>query len=146
MKDWDHKGSRDVDNVMGAYYLIRRDAFEKARGFDERFFVYLEDVDLSLRIMQNGGRVYYNSDISIIHHGQGTTSSVVGYRLYLGNQSRLAYAKKHWSIPGFILYLISLFTIGFLVRIFRSLIKWDIVEIKSVFETYAYHLGMKKKL
>ncbi len=145
MKDWDHKESRFVDNVMGAYYLVRREAFDQAGRFDERYFVYLEDVDLSLAIVRNGGKVYYNSDISILHYGNATTSSVLGYRLFLGNQSRLRYARKHWPGIKYFVYAFSLFTIGFTVRIFFALIRLDIKQFFSIFEAYSYHLFKRKQ-
>jgi len=140
MKDWDHKESRFVDNVMGAYYLVRRETFYQAGRFDERYFVYLEDVDLSLAILRNGGKVFYNSDISILHYGNATTSSVLGYRLFLGNQSRLRYARKHWPGIKYFVYAFSLFTIGFIVRIFFALVRLDLKQLISVFEAYSYHL------
>jgi len=145
MKDWDHRDSRFVDNVMGAYYLVRRDDFEKAGGFDERYFVYMEDVDLSYTISKSGKRIFYNSDISILHYGNVTTSSVLGYRLFLGNQSRLRYAGKHWSFPAYFIYALSLFTIGFLVRVLHALSRRSTGQLISVFDAYAYHFRMKRK-
>ena len=49
--------TRDVDQVIGAFFLIRRHVFEALGGFDERFFVYYEEVDLSLRARQRGHRL-----------------------------------------------------------------------------------------
>ena len=46
MKDFSHKSSIEVDQVMGAFFLIRRDLFHQCNGFDEQFFVYFEEVDL----------------------------------------------------------------------------------------------------
>ncbi len=47
MLEWDHGDSREVDQVMGAFFLVRRALFETLGGFDERFFVYFEEADLS---------------------------------------------------------------------------------------------------
>ena len=40
MNDWNHSESREVDHVMGAFFLVRRQVFTLLNGFDEQFFVY----------------------------------------------------------------------------------------------------------
>ena len=59
----------EVAWVSGAFMLIRRDAFEAAGGFDERFFLYKEDEDLCLQVRRNGGRVVYVPDAEATHIG-----------------------------------------------------------------------------
>ena len=56
MQDWDHGESRDVDHVIGAFYLVRTSLFRALRGFDEAFFVYFEDLDFSRRAASAGWR------------------------------------------------------------------------------------------
>lgn len=97
MADWDHGETRDVDHVIGAFYLIRRRIFESLQGFDERFFVYLEDLDLSLRVKQAGGRVVYFADAQAFHAGGGTSRQIKATRLFYSLRSRLLYGFKHFS-------------------------------------------------
>lgn len=95
MLDWDHTESRDVDHVIGAFYLIRRRLFEELAGFDERFFVYLEDLDLSARVRAAGYRVRYLADVRAFHKGGGTSEQVRAARLFYSLQSRLLFVWKH---------------------------------------------------
>src|SRR5260370_23546287 len=54
MAEWNHLESREVDQVIGAFMLVRRTVFEELGGYDERFFVYMEDLDFSLRMRELG--------------------------------------------------------------------------------------------
>ncbi len=93
----DHAASGDVDQVMGAFLLIRPDLFRRLGGFDERFFVYFEDVDLCLRAARAGFRTRFIAASEIFHEGGGATGAVKGERLYLSLSSRLRYFDKHGS-------------------------------------------------
>ncbi|MFH0851305.1 MAG: glycosyltransferase family 2 protein, partial [Candidatus Peregrinibacteria bacterium] len=54
---------RDVDWVVGACLFFRRDFFDRLQGFDERFFLFFEDMDLCRRCHDAGGRVIFTSSI-----------------------------------------------------------------------------------
>ena len=97
LADWDHGDSRDVDQVMGAFLLIRRAVFQRLRGFDQRFFVYYEDVDLCRRVAYGGGRVVHNAGVSAVHIGGGTTGQIKARRQFLAARSRIQYAAKHFG-------------------------------------------------
>ncbi len=58
----------DVTLVSGAFMLCRTDALRAVGGFDERYFLHFEDLDLSLR-MHAQGRVVSDPRVTIIHHG-----------------------------------------------------------------------------
>lgn len=68
----------EVESVSGAFMLMSRSAYVRVGGFDERFFMYAEDMDLSLRISEAGFRVLYWPGVDIVHVGAG--SSVDGVR------------------------------------------------------------------
>src|SRR5439155_945439 len=65
--DWDHTAARDVDWVSGTFLMARRSDFEGAGGFDERYFMYVEDVDLCWRLWQAGHRVRYEPGGRVMH-------------------------------------------------------------------------------
>lgn len=57
----------EVDSVMGAYMLVRGTALGQAGLFDERFFMYGEDLDLAYRIKARGWRVFYDPAVTVLH-------------------------------------------------------------------------------
>ena len=76
MDDWNHSETKQVDHVMGAFYLVDRKVFEKINGFDEKYFVYIEDLDLSKRIKDSGYKIIFVSEAQAYHKGGGTSEQV----------------------------------------------------------------------
>jgi len=110
MRDWDHKNSAYVDQVMGAFMLIRNKNLKKVGFMDTRFFVYFEDLDLSKRIKDTGGKIYYHSGIEVYHYGGGTSENVKAHRLFYSLRSRLLYGKKHFNFVDILfLHFLTLF-------------------------------------
>lgn len=96
-EEWDHLESRPIEHVIGAYFFMRRSLFAKLDGFDERFFVYYEDVDLSLRTSQAGSMVYYLASARCFHACGGSSKQVKARRLFYILQSRIFYAFKNFA-------------------------------------------------
>lgn len=96
MDDWDHLTSRSIDHVIGAFFFMRRGVFDALKGFDERFFVYLEDVDFALRARKAGWKIFYLADTQAFHKGGGTSQQVMATRLFYSLRSRLLYGFKHF--------------------------------------------------
>ena len=97
MREWNHEESREVDQVMGAFFLVRQKLFEEWGGFDERFFVYLEDVDFSSRARRVGWRSFYMAGVKAYHKGGGTSEQIKSTRLFYSLRSRILYSYKHFS-------------------------------------------------
>ncbi len=97
-----------VEVLSGAFMMVKRTVFEKVNGFDETFFMYGEDIDLSLRINQLGFKNYYLGKISITHlKGSSTTYNKKYVQDFYGAMN--LFVKKHYSKkPG--LYLLFLQT------------------------------------
>ncbi len=78
-------------------------------GFDERFLVYLEYVDLSRRLAGEGWRIRYLAAVSAHHVGGGASAKALAARLYYSLSSRLRYCRKHHSTIGF--FIVALLTL-----------------------------------
>ncbi len=136
MNEWDHRESRQVDHVTGAFYLVRRSLFEELGGFDEIFYVYLEDLDFSLRARGAGFRSYYLADTQAFHKGGGSSEQIAGRRIFLSLQSRVVYALKHFSKPSAVgIFLLT----GLIEPISRVLLagsRRSVKELRAVVEAY----------
>jgi GT2 family glycosyltransferase len=97
MREWDHIHSREVEHVIGAFLLIRSTAFRDLSGFDEQFFVYLEDLDLSQRAARRGWKTWFESTAVAFHVGGGTSRQAKPERLFYSLRSRLLYSRKHFG-------------------------------------------------
>ncbi len=73
LNEKDLQDAREVDQPMGAAWLLRKNVFEEAGGFDSRFFLYMEDVDLCRRIKSLGWKIYYIPDARLIQHAGGSS-------------------------------------------------------------------------
>lgn len=144
MREWKHTESKFVDQVMGAFMFLRRNVFEKVGFFDEQFFVYFEEVDFSKRLAEIGGKSFFNSDIQAIHSGEGTTSSVKGFRLFLNLKSRLQYAKKHFSSSGYASVWLTTFFIEPISRSFFLMTSGRKNELKDLWQGYKLLMGITK--
>lgn len=72
--------SGDIEVLPGAFMLIRKHVLDKLDGFDPRFFMYAEDIDLSYRITRAGYRIRYDGSLHVIHFkGESTQKSLTTY-------------------------------------------------------------------
>ena len=115
--EWAHDQTRTVDQVMGAFFLVRRSVFEALGGFDERFFVYYEDLDLSVRARAQGWSSVYLSTAQAFHRGQGTTEGATARRTFYFCRSRILYARKHFSTAGALAVALATFALEPLARL-----------------------------
>jgi N-acetylglucosaminyl-diphospho-decaprenol L-rhamnosyltransferase len=94
--DWDRLSEREVDWVSGACMLVRRNAFEQVGRFDEGFFLYAEELDLTTRLRGAGWTVLYTPELEILHEGAVSTGrSARMHRMH--SSSIYRYYRKHRS-------------------------------------------------
>jgi hypothetical protein len=89
--DWDHNSVREVDYVIGACQIIRKEAFEQVGYLDENIFYGPEDVDYCVRMWRKDWKVYYNPSATVIHHEQRITKKKLFSKLTLLHTKGLVY-------------------------------------------------------
>ncbi|HEU5082088.1 MAG TPA: glycosyltransferase family 2 protein [Acidimicrobiales bacterium] len=77
---WDHRRARDVDWAVGAALLMRRGAVEQVGGFDERFFMYVEDLAWCHRARRHGWRIRFEPAAVVVHVGNASGRAGYGER------------------------------------------------------------------
>lgn len=104
MTDWEHNEVRQVDQPAGACLMIRGRTLAEVGLFDERFFVYFEDVDWCYRSKMAGWPIYFIPYAQVIHLGGQTSERVYDIRIKIRAQSELRFVEKYFS-PGIALPL-----------------------------------------
>src|SRR5579863_7449116 len=96
--DEDH--TQAVDVLSGAFMIIKKSVLNKTGGFDEQFFMYAEDIDLSYRIDKAGFKNYYLPATTIIHFKGESTQKDFRYVKMFYSAMQL-FMKKHFGNKGF---------------------------------------------
>lgn len=136
MREWDHESDREVDQVIGAFFLIRRPLFDQLGGFDERFFVYFEEVDLALRAAHAGWHSLFLAEARAFHLGGGTTDQVKSRRLFYSLRSRLLYGRKHFGAGQRALLALVTWLVEPLSRLVHLALQRRWAEIRHLAEGY----------
>lgn len=83
----DFSSSREVFGACGGAFMIRRDAFAALGGFDARYFVNFEDVDLSYRARLRGLRIWYAASAVVRHAGSGSLGALSPAAVFYGQRN-----------------------------------------------------------
>ena len=104
----------EVDWITGACMILRREAFQKVGGFDEAFFLFVEDADLCYRLRQEDWKIFFVPTAQAIH--QFGVSTRYRSRLSMKDHNRGMYRffLKHYHFPLFFKGILSL---GLLLRL-----------------------------
>jgi len=83
--DIDEFNIAEVEVITGAFFLAKREVYEKVGGLDESYFMYGEDIDLCFTLLRNGFQNYYYGKASILHHkGESTVKDKVYLERFYG--------------------------------------------------------------
>ncbi len=112
----------EVDVLAGAFMMISRKAADITKGFDEDFFMYGEDVDLSYRILKAGLKNIYFPGTTILHFkGESTQKFSASYNQHFYGAMKL-FVKKHFAEKKGLVFFTGLaITAGKMLASFKSL-------------------------
>ena len=94
---WDRQQSREVEVLLGACILLRRDALEQVDLLDESFYMYSEEIDLCYRLMKTGWTIHWIPQASIIHLGGQSTLQAQAQMFMHLYESKLHFFRKHYG-------------------------------------------------
>lgn len=101
-----------IDVVSGAFCMLSSDVYEQVGGFDEDYFIYGEDVDLSYRLLQSGRTNWY-IPARILHYKGASTRKVSVRYVWRFYHAMLVFSRKHFKHFGDLLrLLVSLGIVG----------------------------------
>ncbi|MFH1610854.1 MAG: glycosyltransferase family 2 protein [Patescibacteria group bacterium] len=96
MLDFNHDEVKEVDQIMGAAMLIKKQVLDEVGLFDEKFWSTFEEVDLCKRIKDKGWKIHFNPECNIIHHKEQSFKQMASLRKQINfNHSLYRYFKKH---------------------------------------------------
>jgi GT2 family glycosyltransferase len=115
----------EVDWVVGAALLVRREAYEQVGGLDEGFFMYSEELDWCRRLKAAGWRVVYFPPAQIVHYEAQSSAQVPAATHIRFNTSKIRYYRKyHGTLAAETLrwFLLGNFALQLLLEGFKGLL------------------------
>jgi N-acetylglucosaminyl-diphospho-decaprenol L-rhamnosyltransferase len=133
--------SRPVDQVIGAFFLVRRSLFDRLEGFDERFFLYYEEVDFCMRAASLGGPAYLLTEAKYYHIGNVSAKQSGGRALSHSLRSRTLYAGRHWSAAEVFSLVVFTLTLEIPARFLRATLRLDLAEMIAVVRAFVSYVA-----
>ncbi len=86
-----------VDVLVGAFMFLKKEVYQEVNGFDEDYFMYGEDIDLSYKVKIHGYQNFYFSNTQVIHYKGESTKKDLKYLKYFLGAMKIFY-KKHFKL------------------------------------------------
>lgn len=114
--DASDEDTQEVDWVVGACMLVRREAIERVGSFDERFFMYSEELDLCYRTKADGWKVVYLPTARVVHHeAKSSEQNLVNRNLHFHDSKCKFFGKHHGRWQELLLRWVVLAHFSFLI-------------------------------
>jgi len=123
MATWDISKPRQVDTLLGACLMVRREAVDEIGLLDESYFMYSEEVDFCYRLRRAGWRLYWIPQAEVVHYGGQSTRQIATEMFLQLYRNKLLYFRKHYGRPGAWIYKLILLCAS-LMRLAVSPFSW----------------------
>jgi len=123
-RNWKHDTAREVDFVIGAAMLVRKEVIDTVGMFDELFFMYAEETDWQMRIKKAGWQIMLCPDAQITHLGGQSSEGVKDQQFCEFQNSSAKLIKKHYGELGAAVQRIAM-VVGSILRIAL----WSLIAI-----------------
>jgi N-acetylglucosaminyl-diphospho-decaprenol L-rhamnosyltransferase len=130
--------SRPVDQVIGAFYFVRRELFDKLGGFDRRYFLYFDEVDFALRARRAGASSYFLRDAAAFHVENVSTNQTRDLQVYHQLRSRTIFSFRHWPRWQASLLVLSTFAVELPARLARAALNRSRLDILATVRAYRW--------
>jgi GT2 family glycosyltransferase len=108
MEKWDMEQPREVDVLMGASMLLRKEVLDRVGLLDEGYFMYSEEVDLCFRLQKAGWRLFWVPQSQVVHYWGQSAKQVLAKMFLQLYRGKLRFFRKHYSGLTVFLYKIVL--------------------------------------
>lgn len=103
----------EVDSVVGAFMMVRTLVLRQVGLLDEAYFMYGEDLDLSLRIKKRGWKIYYNPAVRVLHYKRAASKQSARAQYEFWRAGYLFYKKHYAAQTPFLLHLLVMAGLAF---------------------------------
>ncbi len=97
MAHWDPQIPRQVETIKGACLLLRRAALGQVGLLDEQYFMYTEEMDLCLRLLRAGWKLYWIPQAQVVHYGEASSRQVAEAMYIQLYRSKVQFQRKFWG-------------------------------------------------
>jgi GT2 family glycosyltransferase len=98
-EDWDHRGTRLVEQPPGTCLVVPRAVVQRIGPMDERLWLFFNDVDWALRIRDAGLEIWYLDEAEVVHHLGASTKNYADFGAEW-HRNRIAFYRKHYRFLG----------------------------------------------
>jgi hypothetical protein len=119
---------QEVPILSGAFMMAKCKVLKQVGGFDEQFFMYAEDIDLSRRIEQAGYKNYYIGTVSIVHFKGKTTHRYSWKRLSYFYGTMHLFVKKYYAKQ---IFLQAILHLGIILKALANILALPVLKFKE---------------